>query len=151
LRRSSRCEAQALGPPADDPAPDETKGRGDDDPDDGLAPADNGDIDGELVAARQELTRAIERIDERKAVAGTAGLAASSSDTIGTPGSSRVSPSTMMALAASSASLTGERSDFACHATFDRSTAMIADAARDATPVSSASISAPVRPSNALL
>jgi hypothetical protein len=59
------------------------------------------------------------------------GLVCASSETTGTPGSRRDSPSRMTALAASSAMLTGERSAFVLHSTLDRSIATMAAAARE--------------------
>ena len=67
------------------------------------------------------------------------GLASCSSDTIGAPGRRRAKSWTIMAFAASSAALTGERSGFARHSILDRSIARIAAAARDTTSVRSSS------------
>jgi hypothetical protein len=77
---------QAFRPPADNAAPDKAKGWRRDNPDGGPALADDGDVNREFLAARQELARAVERVHQNKPCSSAEGLVSCSSDTIGTPG-----------------------------------------------------------------
>lgn len=120
VRRCPGSQAQTLGPAADGSAPKEAEGGSRNDPDDRLARTDERDVDRELVAPRQELARAVARVDDEGKPASSAdGLARSSSETTGTSGNRRDRPCGMTAFAASSAALRGERSTLVRHATLD--------------------------------
>lgn len=83
--------------------------------DDGHARADERDVDGEVVAAADELAGAVERIDEKEHLPASRGARpadASSSATIGTPGNRCRNPESRIASASRSALVTGEASAF---------------------------------------
>ena len=103
---------QPLCAAADDAAPDAPERRCRDDAGGGGAVGDEAYIDRVLVAAGDELARAVERIDENEAGAAMLAPARSalSSEMTGSGSPSRARPSRITASAASSAAVTGEPS-----------------------------------------
>lgn len=63
----ARGKAQTLGASPDDAAPDEAEGRRGNEPDSRPAIDHDGDVHRELVAPRQVLARAVQRVDEHEA------------------------------------------------------------------------------------
>ena len=110
-RRRSGRQAQALGRPASAPRQSMPQRRRRHDAEHRAPAAHDRDIDGELVAAGDEFAGAVERIDQDERVREVARAArwpAASSDTTGTPGSTRARPSRITASAAWSAAVTGD-------------------------------------------
>ena len=104
---------KTFGAMSDHSSPYQAECRCADNSEQGFTLRDQGQIDREFISASNEFLRAIQRIDQKKAMSvRTASESTRSSDKTEICGTSFASPSAMMRSEARSASVTGDPSDF---------------------------------------